>query len=308
MKFSTEVNVEKSCKNINHQTKIMLLGSCFSQNIGEKLNIGGFKTMINPFGTVYNPFSISEILDYISQTNHFTEKDIIQNGDVFKLLTCHGDIFGYSSNEVLSLAQKKQQEASQFLTDNSLLILTLGTAWTYTYVPQNRIMANCHKIDTKLISRKMLSVSDIVEIFSKSLETFKHKFNCDVIITISPVRHWREGYRDNLLSKSVLHLAVNELCKYGMEYFPAYEIMFDELRDYRFYADDLLHPNNLAVNIMWEKFSNTYFDINTKELSLKFEKLYSMKNHKPLYPKSQEYLKHLKKIESLEKDLSLLVQ
>ncbi|MDR0789465.1 MAG: GSCFA domain-containing protein [Bacteroidales bacterium] len=304
MKLITEVNIRKADQNITHRDRILLLGSCFSQNIGEKLDIGGFQTLINPFGTIYNPFSIAETLDYISLCKAFKEEDALQNGDIWHLIPCHGEIFGYCKDEVLDLAQRKQDEAHRFLDNETLLLITLGTAWLYSYTPLDRVMANCHKVDSKLLSRRMMSCTEIVESLSSAIERLKKTCKCRIIFTISPVRHWKEGFRDNLLSKSALHIAVSELCNKGLaEYFPAYEVVFDQLRDYRFYSDDLLHPNNQAISVIWEKFCDTYFDQSTKALCQKCERLHSMQNHRPLYPQSAEYERHLLKTDELSNEI-----
>jgi hypothetical protein len=304
MKLSTEVKVVKSEQNITHKDSIMLIGSCFSLNIGEKLGISGFERLINPFGTIYNPYSIAEGLDYMTLNKAFSEDDVLQNGDIWKLIPCHGEVFGYSKEEVLRLAKQRQEEAHSFLTNSPLLLITLGTSWLYSYTPLQRVMANCHKVDAKCLSRRMMSCEEIVKLLCGAIERLKAVCNSRIIFTISPVRHWIEGYRDNLLSKSALHLAVDELCnRVGAEYFPAYEIVFDQLRDYRFYSNDLLHPNSLAIEVIWEKFSNAYFDQQTKDLCQKCEKLDLMQNHRPLYPQSADYEQHLIKTKQLEQEI-----
>ncbi|MDR1848003.1 MAG: GSCFA domain-containing protein [Bacteroidales bacterium] len=304
MKLLTEVNIAKAATNISHKDSIMLLGSCFSQNIGEKLSIGGFRTLINPFGTMYNPFSIAESLDYIMFRKDFNSNDTLQNGDVWKLIPCHGEVFGYSQTEVLEKAKAKQAEANSFLNNKPVIVLTLGTAFVYTLIKKQRIMANCHKINAKEISKGMMSVTEITDVLSVVLERLKEMYECRIIITVSPVRHWREGFRDNLLSKSTLHLAVAELEKKGLaEYFPAYEVVFDQLRDYRYYSDDLLHPNNQAIEVIWNKFSAAYFDETTINLCRKCEKLHSMRNHRPLYPQSVEWKQHIERTLALEKEI-----
>ncbi|MDR1006494.1 MAG: GSCFA domain-containing protein [Bacteroidales bacterium] len=303
MKLITEVNVEKSALNLSHKNRFLLLGSCFSQNIGEKLACGGFETLINPFGTMFNPHSIAESLLYISGLRDFCEEDVIQNGDIFKLISCHGDVFGYSKKEVLDNAALRRDNARKFLDNNTIIVITLGTAWLYTYTPLGKVMANCHKIDSKLISRRMMSVSEIVKALSDAVKQLKTICKCEIIFTVSPVRH-KEGYRDNLLSKSALHLAVNEAVKsLSADYFPAYEIVFDQLRDYRFYSEDLLHPNNLAIAVIWEKFAATYFDRSTQDLCRKCEKLYAMLNHRPLYADSLEYKQHQERANQLRQEI-----
>jgi hypothetical protein len=307
MKLTTDINIAKSPFDVSHCQNVLLLGSCFSQNIGERLTISGFQTKINPFGTIYNPFSIAEALNYITFKQNFNRQEVIQSGDVYKIISCHGDVFGYSQNEAINEAKKRQQAANDFLQSKSVIIITLGTAWLYSFIPSGRPLANCHKIDSKLISRRLMTIDEIIQTLYQSLENLRQSFETDIIFTISPVRHLREGLRDNLLSKSILHLAIEEVCNnFPAVYFPAYEIMIDQLRDYRYYADDLIHPNSLAVSILWDKFAATFLEPSTQSLCEKYEQLWTMKQHRPLYPQSNQYQQHLNRIGLLEDELKLL--
>ncbi|MDO5760542.1 MAG: GSCFA domain-containing protein, partial [Bacteroidota bacterium] len=176
------------------------------------------------------------------------------------------------------------------------------TALTYWYKPFDRLMGNCHKIDNKLIERRLISYLDIANKFYETIREVRKIFNKqhNIVFTVSPIRHWREGYRDNLVSKSHLHLAIEEMRKKdeNLGYFPSYELVMDTLRDYRFYAEDMLHINSTAVDYIWQQFSNTYFTPNTMELNKQFFRLWTMKNHRPLNPDTLQYKMHLEKIKT----------
>jgi hypothetical protein len=307
MNFVTEVKVEESKEKINHKDNIMMIGSCFTNEIGQKFIESGFNVFINPFGIIYNPYSISECLDYVIQGKHLVCSDLIKVDEYYYAFSCHGDFRGQTKEECLKKINDNIDKAHAFLLKTKYLIITLGTAWTYTYKDNNRVMGNCHKIDSKKIERKMMNVSQVSASMNVIIENIKKNINQDIkiIFTLSPIRHWREGFKDNLLSKSTLYLAINELCKRDDTfYFPSYEIVMDELRDYRFYAQDMLHISELAVDYIWQKFSNCYFDEKTMMMNKDFVKLYLMKNHRPLNPDSEGYKKHLLKIKEMEEKLN----
>lgn len=313
MTFRTEINLEKSKQTILHNDKICLIGSCFTQNIGNKLSENGFHTDINPFGIIYNPISISQCLEHISTSEPLACNDLIKSGDYWKAYTHHGDFKAQSQEELLEIVNNKIADSYNFIVKAKYLIITLGTSWVYTHKETNRIMGNCHKLNSNLFTKTLLTIDQIVENMTNSIDIFfanNENSNSKVILTISPIRHWKDGYRENQLSKSILNLAVDELCKTNskIEYFPSYEILMDDLRDYRFYNEDMLHPNNLAVEYIWEKFQDTYFNINTIELCKRFQHLQKMKNHRPFNPDGEAYKNHLQKIKDLEEELNSLLK
>lgn len=312
MTFRTEINLERSQQTILHNDKISLIGSCFTQNIGNKLSENGFHTNINPFGIIYNPISISQCLEHISTREPLVCNDLIKSGDYWKAYTHHGDFKAQTQEELLEIINNKIADSYNFIVKAKYLIITLGTSWVYTHKETNKIMGNCHKLSSNLFTKSLLTIDQIVENMTNSIDIFfanNQSSNSKVILTISPIRHWRDGYRENQLSKSILNLAVDELCKNNskIEYFPSYEILMDDLRDYRFYNEDMLHPNNLAVEYIWEKFQNTYFNINTIELCKRFQQLQKMKNHRPFNPDGEAYKNHLLKIKDLEEELNSLL-
>ena len=306
MNFTTQIPISKHENNISHKDKIMLLGSCFTENIGNKLSINGFETMINPFGILYNPFSICSSLNRIADLKFLLSEDLVQVNEFWYSYEHHGIFRNENSDNLLQTINLGISEANSFLKQTNWLIITLGTAWIFFLKENNKILGNCHKLNSQLIDRRLLTINEITENINLTINNIR-KINPDIkiILTVSPIRHWKQGFRENLISKSTLHLATDQICKSinNCSYFPAYEIVMDELRDYRFYQADMLHPSEVAVDYIWEKFSNHLFSDNTIQLCKDYFKLHSMKQHRAFNPESQGHKQHLIKIEKLEIEL-----
>lgn len=306
MNFTTQIPISKHKNNISHKDKIMLLGSCFTENIGNKLSINGFETLINPFGILYNPFSICSSLNRIIDLKFLVSEDLVKVNEFWFSYEHHGVFRDENCDNLLQTINLGITKANLFLKQTNWLIITLGTAWVFFLKENNKILGNCHKLNSQLIDRRLLSVDEIVENTSLTINKIREiNPNIKIILTVSPIRHWKQGYRENLISKSSLHLATNQLCETINDcfYFPAYEIVMDELRDYRFYQADMLHPSEIAVDYIWEKFSIHLFSDSTANLCKDYCKLHSMKQHKAFNPESQGYKNHLIKIAKLEKEL-----
>ena len=306
MNFTTQIPISKHKNNISHKDKIMLLGSCFTENIGNKLSINGFETLINPFGILYNPFSICSSLNRIIYLKFLDSEDLVKVNEFWFSYEHHGVFRDEKCDNLLQTINLGITKANLFLKQTNWLIITLGTAWVFFLKENNKILGNCHKLNPQLIDKKLLSVDEIVENTSLTINNIREiNPNIKIILTVSPIRHWKQGYRENIISKSTLHLATNQLCETINDcfYFPAYEIVMDELRDYRFYQADMLHPSEIAVDYIWEKFSTHLFSDSTANLCKDYCKLHSMKQHKAFNPESQGYKNHLIKIAKLEKEL-----
>lgn len=307
MIFRTEITPLKSTQNICHKDKILLIGSCFTQNIGERLINSGFQTSINPFGIIYNSFTISQCLDYVLENKPFTIDDLIENNGWYSY-SHHGSFKGHTPEELLDKINSEIAQSHKFIKETKYLILTLGTSWIYTHNETNKIMGNCHKIPSSQFTKSLLSIEKTIEVLSESLDEFLKTTNQDnpkIIFTISPIRHIKDGYRENQLSKSMLHVAVEELLKQNskIDYFPSYELMMDDLRDYRFYESDMLHPTPQAIDYIWQKFTQTYFSYETISLCKEFEKLNKLKHHRPFDITTKDYQMHLQRIKDLEEEL-----
>lgn len=305
MNFRTEVVPSKASVSISHKDKVLFIGSCFTENIGNKFKTSGFETDINPFGIMYNPLSICECLQRVAANEAFHLEELVKIGEYWKSYSHHGDFRSTDRQQCLQMINSRIGSSHEFLRQARFVILTLGTAWIYSLKADGRVLANCHKLDSKLIERSLCSVETVLQSLRSAFDVCKKvNPNLQFIITISPIRHWKEGFRDNTLSKSVLQIAVDAFCRETSSiYFPSYEIMMDDLRDYRFYATDMLHPDELAVDYIWEKFRRTFFSESCIRLCEDFNRLNAMLNHRPFNPESAEYKKHLEKAEKLKNEL-----
>ncbi len=291
-KFTTLVGIPKADFNLTHQQTILLFGSCFTESIGQYLLNNKFDVTINPNGIIYNPISVINALQRVIENQHYSEHELLQLKEKWISLNHHGRFSGFKKDECLNNINNSLNQAHEKFTKAKTLIITFGSAWVYEY-PNFGIVANCHKIPNKQFSKRLLSVKEILTAFDAIKETIKH---LNIVFTVSPVRHVNDGLHENNLSKAVLHLAINNIIKQNnnCSYFPSYELIIDELRDYRFFKDDLIHPTKMAVSYVWEKFADCYFDEDTKLLNEAIQKVRQAANHHPFNPKSEVHQKFVK--------------
>jgi hypothetical protein len=297
LQFRTEISLKKSSFLIDYQSASFFIGSCFSDNIGKILYDLKFPALLNPFGVLYNPVSVSDALTSIVENKKFTEKDLNFASGKWFSYHHHGSFSNPEKEKILIKINSQCNLAHNFLRKTKILFVTFGTAWYYSLKESGTIVANCHKQPSQLFDREILSVIEIVDLWTKTIKNLR-LFNPDlkVVFTLSPVRHWKDGAVNNQLSKSVLHVAIHEIIKKQANcfYFPAYEIMMDDLRDYRFYADDLLHPGKLAIDYIWTKFCDVFIENKTLQISKQIEKINKALNHKALHPETEAHEKFLK--------------
>ena len=283
--FRTIVEPLKCRGVINHRHGVMMIGSCFSDNIGKRLQQAYFNVEINPFGTLYNPASIACGINDILSRRTFVEEDLFQvKGDNRWHSFSHHSLYSQTDRQtMLHNINNHINEAHELLQQASILIVTFGTAWVYELIATNKIVANCHKLPENKFNRRLMSVEEIVTLWSKVVERLQKENNrIKIIFTISPIRHFRDGAHGNQISKSTLHVAVNKLIeKYNdILYFPAYEIMNDDLRDYRFYESDMVHPSDVAIDYIYKIFSQSFFDDETMCLAGECERLTRRLSHR----------------------------
>ncbi len=257
LKLQTPVPVGRSKVEVSPDDKIFVLGSCFADNIGERMAELGFKACVNPFGTLYNPVSVCNTVSRLSSAIPFSEDECVEMGSGAGLVCSFSHHTSFARNTAgafLDNANSALSAASEAWKEAGKVIITLGTAWCFEYIPTGEIVSNCLKIDQKLFRRKRLSVRETSALLRNLVERNPGK---EFIFTVSPIRHLKDGAHGNQLSKSILILAIEDVCNAfpeRCEYFPAYEILLDELRDYRFYAEDLVHPSQQAVSLIWKRF------------------------------------------------------
>ncbi|MCF8381306.1 MAG: GSCFA domain-containing protein [Bacteroidales bacterium] len=284
MNFRTEIPAQKSAFNISHKTPVLMMGSCFTDNVGSLLEEKLFPVKTNPFGVVYNPMSVFKALEIILENKKKKDADLFEFNHSWHSWDHHSVFSGPDKAEVLNKINSEIGSSHEFLKSTKYLILTFGTAWIYRLKSNKAVVCNCHKVPAKEFDRELLEISEIETRFSNLLENLKQlNPEINIILTVSPVRHWKDGAHGNQISKSILHLAIESILKRNnedCEYFPSYEILIDDLRDYRFYADDLLHPNKQAIEYIFEKFENTYFDQKTSDLNKRIDKFIKASKHK----------------------------
>ena len=303
--FRTEILKQKAEISISHKDNIMFMGSCFAENIGEKLTEYKFTTNVNPFGILFNPVSIAQNLNILTDTFLFQESNLhFFHGEWFSFLH-HGKFSHPNREKCLEIINEKLVSSRFFLQKTNFLILTLGTTIAYRY--KGNIVANCHKIPQKEFEKQILNIQDIVSNLTNSIEKIK-KINKDIqlIFTVSPVRYIRDNMIGNTLSKASLIVAVHELirCIENSYYFPSFEIMMDDLRDYRFYNEDMVHPSPQAIDYIWKNFSYTFFDEQTLNLNKTIKNILLAINHRIKNPDLEESKQfkeiQIKKIEQIQ--------
>jgi hypothetical protein len=297
MNFTTKIPIQKYEHAITYDSKIMLLGSCFAESMGGKFQYFKFHSTTNPFGIIFNPVSLAKMVERCVQKNYFTEDDIFYHNEIWHCFEVHSelsnpdkDVFLNSLNEIIDLTHTQ-------LNDSTHIIITLGTSWVYRNIETKQIVANCHKVPQKLFSKELLSP----EIIAQSIESILFTIsvlnpNCKCIFTVSPVRHLKDGFSENTLSKAHLIAALHKTITHypsPINYFPSYEIMMDELRDYRFYAEDLLHPNPTAIDYIWIQFQENYISESVFGLMNEICEVQRALQHRPFNPNTESHLKFL---------------
>ncbi len=312
MMFRTELQVFPATPQISLQNPILLLGSCFSDNIGRLLQESKFSAIPNPFGVIYNPISIFNLLESSIIRKFSLDDFFLQREEVWYHYDFHSAISALKKEELEKQILEKLNQVHHFFSfsrTNIFLILTLGTAFVYALKGKDKIVANCHKMPSSLFEKRLLSPENIVKEFEKLYGILPK--NVHIILTVSPVRHIKDTISLNSVSKSVLRLACYQITEEfeNVSYFPAYELMIDDLRDYRFYEADMLHPNSQAITYIFQKFVEMYLDAPTQTFLKKWEKIYKSLQHKPFYPHTaahQQFLRHvLQQLETItEVDIS----
>ncbi|NJB83910.1 GSCFA domain-containing protein [Wenyingzhuangia aestuarii] len=312
MKFRTEIKLESQKENqLDHTSKVLLLGSCFSENIGNQLAYYKFDTLINPFGVLFSPTAIAKVLKDTVHQQIYTSNDLVSQNGLYHSLQHHSDISNVEDNQVIDNIHNAQKECLQQLENATHIIITLGTSWVYGHLLSNQLVANCHKIPQTEFEKRMLSIQEIETALTEIIKTIRNvNSSTQIIFTISPVRHTKDGLIENSLSKAQLLTATHKIKEsHNVAYFGSYEIMMDDLRDYRFYEADLIHPNSVAIDYIWEKFTEVWISEKARGYFKRIASIQQSKLHKPFQLDSlahQEFLKKLATKQSqLEKELNV---
>jgi len=269
MKFRTEVDIQSSQQKIEIEDKIFSIGSCFASEMSDLFQKGQLQTVNNPFGTIFNPFSINNSIKRLHDSEFYYEDDLIAYHDEFISLDHHTNFDTRYVHQTLEKINSKIEEGNRFLQESNWVIITYGTSFIYEFEPKKKLVANCHKIPQKFFEKRLLTHQELTDSIYDTIINL-HDIcpeNVQILFTVSPVRHTKDGMIENQLSKSKLITAIHEVSSQfeNCHYLPVYEILMDDLRDYRFYKEDLIHPNSQAVNYIFEKFGEAYFSSETKD-------------------------------------------
>ncbi|NDW13021.1 GSCFA domain protein [Bacteroides sp. 214] len=300
MQLTTPIELPKNLPHIAHSDNLLLLGSCFAEHIGSRLQKAKFACDVNPFGILYNPSSVYGALKRIITGKPYTVADLFCDKGYYHSYMHHGSFSANSEEEALKRINTRLLDAHKALPELEYLLITFGTSWIYTLRQTGEVVSNCHKQPASLFERRRLAVSEIVTSYKGLIEQLAEKApNCKILFTVSPIRHIKDGLHENQLSKATLLLAIDELCTYYPKqtvYFPSYEIVIDELRDYRFYADDMLHPSSLAIDYIWQRFGNSCFSTTTKGIIKACEEIAKALAHRPFNEGSDAHKRFLEQI------------
>ncbi|WP_179351698.1 GSCFA domain-containing protein [Winogradskyella vidalii] len=308
MKLQTQIPLKPQQHNqIDYNSKLLLLGSCFSENIGEIFHYFKFQSTVNPFGILFQPLAIESLITNAINEKVYTESDLLFQNEQWHCFEAHSQLSSASKEDILQRLNQQIQFANQQITTASHIIITLGTSWVYREKATDTIVANCHKVPQKQFLKELLSVDTITESLKAIIALIKSvnpKVSC--LFTVSPVRHTKDGFVENMQSKAHLISAIHNVVEPRQQnyYFPSYEIVMDELRDYRFYAEDMIHPNQTAIYYIWERFQKVWMSEAAFEIMDRVETIQKGLQHKPFNSDSeahQKFLKNLKsKIEKLQ--------
>ncbi|MEL1239751.1 GSCFA domain-containing protein [Flavobacterium flavipallidum] len=302
MQFRTAITISENQYPIDYYSEILSLGSCFAVNMAAKLDYYKFKNTCNPFGIIFNPLSIEKLIERSVTKQYFTEEDILFHNDLWHCFEVHSELSNPDKEAFLSALNQLIDSTNHQLSIITHCIITYGTSWVYRHLESDQIVANCHKVPQKKFAKELLSIETIQHSITNTIALIQ-KINPDAqfTFTVSPVRHIKDGFVENNLSKAHLISAIHSTDNTQQtthNYFPSYEIMMDELRDYRFYAEDMLHPNQVAIDYIWQRFKETQLAKSAFPILEEIGSIQSGLNHRPFNPESESHLKFVAKLQA----------
>ena len=299
MDLQTKIPLQGASAAIDYESKLLLLGSCFAEHIADKLYYHRYQLVSNPFGILFHPKAIENLLRRSLYGERYTENELFYLNDAWHSFDSHSDLSHSSNDETLKNLNTALIRTREQLLETTHVIITLGTAWVYRNNESKRIVANCHKVPQKEFSKELLSVDVLVESLNSILEIIKKaNQNAAVIFTVSPVRHLKDGFVENTRSKAHLITAVHQLMQNRqVHYFPSYELVMDELRDYRFYAKDMIHPNDVAIDYVWDRFKEVWIAPHSYPIMEAVDQVQKGLKHRPFNPESEKHQNFLKNLD-----------
>jgi len=312
MNFRTNIQLQKERNQIDYSSKLLLIGSCFSENIYKNLNYFKFNAFSNPFGILFNPVAIESLITNAINQKKYTENDIFELNERWHCFDAHSDLSAVNKTELLQNLNIEIISTNQQIATSTHLIITLGTSFVYRFIETDTIVGNCHKVPQKKFLKELLSVEEIKASLENICTLIKDiNPTVNIIFTVSPVRHLKDGFVENSQSKVHLLATIHQIIdkRNKLYYFPSYEIMLDDLRDYRFYTSDMIHPNETAINYIWEQFKQVWINDKTTAIQKEVDTIQKGLTHRPFNPNSEQHSKFLadlqQKIKSLEKQLDI---
>jgi lysophospholipase L1-like esterase len=310
MKLQTKIPLQPQEHNqLDYNSNVLLLGSCFVENIGKKLDYFKFQNLQNPFGILFHQLAIETLITNAINEKEYTEEDIFFHNEQWHCYDAHSKLSASSKEELLNNLNQQIKATNQQINESTHIIITLGTAWVYRHIETDTIVANCHKVPQKKFLKELLSADEISESLESIIALIKSvNIKVSILFTVSPVRHLKDGFVGNTQSKAQLISAIHQVVesRSSIYYFPSYEIMMDELRDYRFYAEDMIHPNQTAVDYIWDKFRKVWISKSAAKTMDDIDVVQKGINHKPFNPNSKAHKLFLQNLE--EKKKSLYIQ
>lgn len=298
MDFTTVVPVLEREDKITYNHKILALGSCFADNMSAVFKRYQFQQISNPFGIVFHPLAIEKLIQFAVQGYVFTEKDVFENQQIWSCYAVHSCCNQLEKDDLIDYLNAKTCLLKEYLDQANFIVFTFGTAYVYEHISSGEIVANCHKVVQKEFAKKLLTYQQIFDSYQRIINLVRSvNKTAQLVFTISPVRHIKDGVVNNQRSKSLLHAALQDVLERQeqskVSYFPSYEILMDELRDYRFYQSDLLHPSEMALEYIWERFKEAYIATEAYEVMNKVQRVQSGLNHRPFNPTATAHLAFL---------------
>ncbi|WP_298895669.1 GSCFA domain-containing protein [uncultured Psychroserpens sp.] len=306
MNLQTKIPIQPQSFNlIDYNSKVLLLGSCFSENIGDKFAYFKFQKLQNPFGILFHPLAIETLVTNVINEKKYTKDDIFFYNEQWHSFDAHSRLSHTSEEHLLQDLNAHIKQTHQFLKEASHVIITLGTAWAYRFIETDTLVANCHKVPQKKFLKELLSVEHISASLDAIISLIRNiNPKISILFTVSPVRHTKDGFIENTQSKSHLIAAIHQIVepRHHNYYFPSYEIMMDELRDYRFYSEDMVHPSSLAVDYIWERFQSTWISEDAQTTMNAVEVIQKGLTHRPFHSESDAHQTFIKELDK-KKDL-----
>lgn len=304
--YQLNIDPPISEKQINYKEHLLFLGSCFSENIANLLLQKHFKVLSNPNGITFNPLSIGKPFELIMQKAEYSSNDIVSAQNHYFSKFHHGKINHSNETKLLKQINTDLNLFKDALTSCKHLFITFGSAYVYRLIETNEIVANCHQLPQNQFKKELLTVQEIFDFYKPIIQFLAENFpQINITFTVSPVKHLRDGVVENNISKSTLLLAIHSMVNEfpTIQYFPSYELMNDDLRDYRFYESDGAHPNAIAINYIYEKFKNTFFDKETISFEKEITAYFKLKNHQPILNSALKTQQLQMKIESIGQEI-----